>query len=116
MTQREIKALVAASYKKDQLDEPTVTRIVKVLNRKDFKAYLRALKLEEQKRKVYIALPSKSVYNTSKKSLEKIFEKKELIFQEDPTLLLGMKVVDNDTVYDMSLKNRLERIKEGVNQ
>ncbi len=116
MTQKDIKALVVASYKKDQLNESAIARIAKVLSRKDLKAYIRALKLEEKKRKIYIALPSKSVYNTSKKSLEKIFKDKELVFQEDPTLLLGLKLVDNDTVYDMSLKNRLQTIQRGVSE
>lgn len=116
MTKRLLQQLVLASYIHNKLDAHNVDEISQRLDRQDLKAYLRALKLMEQKKKVYIALPKASVYNTSKKDLEHLFPEKELIVEEDPSLLLGMRVVDNDMVYEMSLKNQLESILDEVEQ
>lgn len=116
MTKREIKTLTIASYKNDKLNEAFIVRVMKALSRKDMKAYLRALQLEEKKRKIYVATAQKSGYNTTKKSLEKIFAHKDIVFQEDPSLLLGLKIIDNDIVYDMSLKNQLETVAKEVTQ
>lgn len=116
MTKKLLQQLVLASYKGDSLDAKIVDEIAKRLDRQDLKAYVRALKLMEQKKKIYIAMPKASVYNTSKKTLESLFPTKDLIFEEDPTLLLGMRLIDNDMVYEMSLKERLESILDEVNQ
>lgn len=114
MTKKLLQQLVLASYSGKKLDAKKVDAISARLDRQALKAYIRALKLMEQQRKVYIAMPKANVYNTSKKTLEHIFPEKELIFQEDPSLLLGMQLVDNDMVYDMSLKKRLENILDEV--
>ncbi len=116
MTKRLLQQLVLASYQDEDLDAHNVDEISKRLSTKDLKAYLRALKLMEQQKKIYIAMPSASVYNTSKKDLKKLFPKKELVFTEDPSLLLGMRLIDNDMVYDMNLKSRLENVIEEVEQ
>lgn len=116
MTQKEIQLLVEGSYTKDQLDEKKVEKIAKLLKRKDLKAYIRGLKLADKKHKVYIAMPTKSVYNTERKRLEEVFDKKELIFEESPALLLGMKILDEDTEYDMSLQNQLTQMVDAVEE
>lgn len=116
MTKRVLQHIVLASYTKEKLDEKKVNAISKLLSRADLKAYIRALQLLEQQKKINIAMPKASVYNTSKKDLQKIFAGKELVFTEDPSLLLGLQIVDNDMVYEMSLKNRLETILDQVSQ
>lgn len=110
MTAKEIKALVKASYTNDALDEKKVEKIAKLLNRTDLKSYIRALRLEEKKHKVYIALPSKSVYNKTRKDLENLYKGKEIIFEEDPSLLLGIRVLDNDMLYELSLEDRINKL------
>lgn len=116
MTKRLLQQLVLASYTGKELDAKKVEEISERLSRQDLKAYIRALKLMEQQKKIYIAMPNASVYNTSKKTIESIFPDKELIFEEDPSLLLGVRVLDNDMVYEMSLKERLDSILDEVNQ
>lgn len=114
MTKRLLQQLILASYSDKKLDARKVDTISGRLDTHDLKAYIRALKLMEQQKKVYIAMPKANVYNTSKKTLEHIFPDKELIFAEDPSLLLGLRLIDNDMVYDMSLKSKLENVLDEV--
>lgn len=116
MTKRLLEQLVLASYSGKGLDAKKVEEISERLDRQDLKAYIRALKLMEQKKKIYIAMPKASVYNTSKKTIENLFPDKEFVFEEDPSLLLGIRVLDNDMVYEMSLRERLDSILDEVNQ
>ncbi len=108
MSKKEIQQLVEASYTKDTLDSKKVEKIASLLSRNDVKLYIRGLKLSEKAKTISLVLPDAKLYNSTKKSLEDIFKNKRIIVQEDPSLLLGIKVIDNDMVYDMSLKNNLE--------
>lgn len=110
MNNKQIRLLVKASYTNNSLDEKKVERIVKLLTRAELKAYVRALRLEEKKHKVYIALPSKSVYNTTRRDLENLYKGKEIIFEEDPSLLLGIRVLDEDMLYELSLSDRINKL------
>lgn len=116
MTKRFLQQLVLASYTGKNLNAKRVDEITKRLDKQDLKAYIRALKLIEQQKKIYVAMPKANVYNTSKKTLESLFPDKEFIFEEDPSLLLGMRLIDNDMVYEMSLKERLNSILDEVDQ
>lgn len=115
MTAKQVRLLVEASYTKGELDEKKVMTVAKALTRAELKLYVRALKLEEKKHKVYIALPSKAIYNKKRKDLEELYKGKEIIFEEDPTLLLGMRILDNDMLYEFSLVDRLNQLTQEVN-
>ena len=110
MTPKQIRLLVTASYKKNILDEKTVEKIAKLLPKSDLKAYIRALRLEEKKHKVYIALPTKAIYNKKRRDLENLYKGKEIVFEEDPTLLLGIRILDGDMLYELSLKDRINKL------
>lgn len=116
MQKKLLLSLVEYSYTKDKLNEERVLKIAQSLSRKDLKLYIRVLKLSEQSKKVYIAIAKKSVYNEGDKLFKGIFEGKDIIFQEDPSLLLGVRIVDNDIVYDFSLKERLETIAQEIDE
>lgn len=116
MTKRLLQQLVLVSYDNNKLDPEKVDEIAKRLDKRDLKAYIRALKLMEQQKKVYVALPSASVYNKSRKDLASSFPEKELVFEEDPSLLLGIRLIDNDMVYEVSLENKLKKILDEVEQ
>ncbi len=116
MTTKNIKLLVLASYINNKLDEKAVEKIANLLSKKDLKAYIRGLTLEDKKHKIYLALPSKKLYNAKRKDLEKLFVGKDVLFQEDPSLLLGVRILDNDMVYEVSLSDRLNRIAQAVGE
>ena len=116
MTKRDIRQLVVASYTRNRLDEKKVEKIANLLSKNDLKAYIRGLKLEEQKHKIYLALPTKTVYNKAKKEFEKVFEGKEIVFTEDPSLLWGLRVLDNDMLYEVSLAEKINQVAQSVEE
>ncbi len=116
MRKKQINQLVLASYTKNALDDKKVAKIANSLSRKDLKVYIRGLKLAEKKKKIYVALPSASVYNTSKKIFINLFPGRQIEIEEDKLLMLGGRVMADDMVYDFSLKNRLDDFLAAVEQ
>src|SRR5438445_1957155 len=108
MTKRDIKKLAQASYIDEELDEKTVFTISEKLNRKNIKEYINALKRIEKQKEVIIALPDIKSYNKNDKFFATLFEKKNITYQEDQSLILGVKITDNDMIYDMTLKSILD--------
>src|SRR5579859_6328479 len=105
MTKKIISQLVTASYTKDVLDNKKVERIIKLLSRADLKQYIRGLKLAEKSRTITLVLPDEKLYNKTLLGSTK----KRVKVVEDASLLLGVKIIDNDMVHDLSLKNNLEQ-------
>jgi len=114
MTRKAIKKLAQASYK--ELDPKKVEGISSLLSKKDLKEYIRQLKLIEKSQEVIVALPSIKSYNKGDNFFETLFGKKKIIYQEDPSLILGAKITDNDMVYDINLKSRLEQAAKDIEQ
>lgn len=116
MTKRFLHQLVLTSYINNHLNAKKVDAIAASLTRHDLKAYIRALKLLEQQNRISVALPKANLYNEVRKNLEKLFPNKQLVLEENPSLLLGMQLIDNDMVYEMSLRDRLEEIVDQINE
>src|SRR5947208_3262232 len=114
MKKRQIKKLAEQSYK--ILDEKKIDKIASLLSRKDLKEYVRQLKIIEKAHEVIIDLPSIKGYNKNNNFFEDLFTGKKIVYREEPNLLLGVRVTDNDLVYDMSLRSRLEETKRQVEQ
>ena len=45
---------------------------------------------------------------------KKIFPDKKIIMKEDKSLILGVKIINKDTIFDFNLKNTLENIVEHI--
>ncbi len=108
-----LKQLILISYKRGELDNVVVSEIADKLSRQDLKQYIRALKNAEKLRNVYIESPlemPKSLSATIKNS----FPDKNIVNINNPSLLVGTKIVYNDDVFEMSLKNSLETIVENI--
>jgi len=108
-----INKLAYSSYKNNHLDEKVAMKISSLLKRSNLKKYINALKLIEKKKNVLVS------YTGSSKDLEKIrrlFPQRKLFFKKEPSLLLGIKVVDNDNVYEFTLKSALDKIVEHIEQ
>lgn len=110
MKKNVLKYLISQSYKDRQLDEKMVQSISDSLTRKDLKEYIKALKNEEKKRSITVILPHKA-NQEEKKIFQNNFPDKEIIFLEDPSLIVGVKIIDKDNIYDLNLKSNLEDIK-----
>ncbi len=113
MNKKKIDALVLASYENNFLNRKNVNRIAILLNKSDFKKYINGLKLQEKKRTVTILSP---VNNQYLNKFQKLFPNKRIILKNDSSLMLGVKIVENDTVYEFTLKNFLDKIISHVKQ
>lgn len=107
MNKKKIIQLALGSYSGKDIDEKKVNTVSSYLSRADLKKYINALKNLENNKKLIVSAPSE---NVDMKSFEKIFPDKRIVFKKDPSLLLGIQIVDNDIEYKFSLKNSLEKI------
>src|SRR5882757_4639369 len=116
MTKKQLRGLIQESYTKEQLDEQKVDMIISKLKRKDLKSYVRALKLKENKKNVTVAVPSVTVYNTTKQIFFDIFPGKTITMNEDKLLMLGGRIQADDMVYDFSLQRKLDDILDEIDR
>ncbi len=103
-----IKKLAEQSYTKNALDSGKITTISKKLKREELKVYIKNLKTLESKKTVSITLPSDEGINEIKSHFGRIYPDKRIVFAIDPSLLTGIRVVDFDNEYELSLRNFLE--------
>lgn len=107
MNSKKIDKLVIYSYKNDFLDQKKVNKISTLLSSADLKKYINGLKFFEKKKNLKVFAP---LNNQDLSKFEKLFPNKKILFTKDPALMLGIKVVDNDLVYEFTLKNSLDKI------
>jgi len=102
---KQLEELIKASYKNGHLDEKEVKEIADNLNRNMLKAYINLLKLEERKKMIFVTTP-KPLTIKDREKIRNLFPKKKLIEQIDPTMIGGIKIVENDEAYEFDL-NRI---------
>lgn len=109
MTKKLLKQLVNASFQNGNILENMVVSISKRMKRSELKQYINGLKKRLQELTVYIESPFSL---TSEQSLElkKIFPDKTIITIRKPSLMLGIRILNRDMIYDFSLKNKLESL------
>lgn len=111
MTKKQIKKLADFSFTRNNLDEKKVGSIAKLLKRGDLKEYVRILKSIEAQKKVHVVIPNLSMIKKSDlQKFQKMFPNKKILYEEDPSLLVGVKIINNDKVFEFSLKNKLENM------
>ncbi len=115
MDKKIIKKLVDASYSENRLDKERVERIAPYLSQKELKIYIKLLKNRELEKTVQIdsALP---ITDREKDAFMKRFSEKNVHFDTDQSLLLGFRIRENDTIYDMNLSDTLHDIEEYLNE
>lgn len=107
MNIKKIKMLVLSSYTDKKLNSDMVNKIAALLTRKDLKIYIKVVKNYEKENTVIVSLPF--MYN-DKKIFDKTFKGKKIIYKEDPSLIAGVRIINNDIVYEYDLQNTLEDI------
>lgn len=113
MNSKKIDKLVKVSYKNYSLDRKKVNRISTLLSKSDLKKYINGLKLTEQKKSLIVSSP---VNNQDLRKFEKLFPNKKILFKKDPSLMLGVRIIDNDIVYEFTLRNSLDKILNYIEQ
>ncbi len=115
MNRQLLKKLALASYTNGKLDERKVNLIVKYLKRSEFKYYLRALKNLESTKTVYIQTANE-LGTEEKKSIKSLYGSKNLVFTKDRSLIAGIRIIDNDMIYENNLKNNLKNLVNAINK
>lgn len=113
MNSKKIDELISASYKDNYLNQKKVNKIVSLIGNSDLKKYINGLKLKELKKSLIISSP---VDIQDSRKFENLFPHKKIVFKKDPSLMLGIRVVDNDLVYEFTLKNALDKIVSYIEQ
>lgn len=114
MNRRNLQQLVIESYTDGELDIAKVNKIADLLTKKELKLYIKALKNWERQNTIVVDAPQTNP--GSLKQLQSIFPDKRIVMNVDPTLLLGMRLQHNDDIYEMSLKNTLNKITEHIEE
>lgn len=109
MKKKIIKKLALESYDKDTLDENTVDSVADRLSRHDLKLYIKEIKNYEKKKNVYVSLPYPP-NNEEKERIQILFPKKKISYIIDPSLVVGLKITNNDLITEMNLKHTLDDI------
>ncbi len=115
MNKRILKELLSESYTGDRLDPIKVMKIADVLNRSELKHYIKALKENESNMSVTVTVPT-GMEDLELEQYKDMFSNKHLFVETDPSLILGVKVTDNDMVYEFNLRNTLEKMVKYVEE
>jgi len=116
MTRKLIKKLVLASYSNNRLDSKKVSRIAKLLNRKELKTYIKAIKNYENARTITLLAPHVSINGGFISEIKKIFPGKKILLKQDGSLIAGIRIIDNDTIYDFNIRNTLKNLVSYINK
>lgn len=114
MNKKLLKQLIEESYTENELNTEKVQKIADLLKRKDLKIYINALRDRENQMRVIVSTPQN--IEMDEEVFQKLFPNKKILFEQDLDLLLGIKITDNDMVYNFTLKNRLDKIIEKLKE
>ena len=115
MNKKQIKQLILESYKNDTLDPERVDEIVNILDRKELKEYIKVLKNWENKKSVVITMPYPPK-NEDKYKFLTLFPDKKIVYNIDPSLLVGVKIKNDDLITEINLKDTLRNIVDYISQ
>lgn len=109
MTKKQLHNLVVQSYTNESLDVKKVNSAALILTRSQLKQYIKELKRYESKKTVNIKvaqLPTK----TYQQIFLKLFPNQQIVYTVDPTLLVGIQIINNDQIFDLNLKDTLDNL------
>lgn len=110
MTKKQIRELAQKSYDANgKLDEKKALQIADKLKRLNLKFFIKELKKEEERRSVIIETPT-VLKDQILKSLKDVFPGKKVILRKNPELISGVRVINNDLIYDLNLQNNFDKI------
>lgn len=110
-----MKKVVQASFVNGILDETNVSRIAKSLTYSELKLYTTLLKRELAKLSV-IVISANSLTSDQQAETMNLYPGKSVSFEIDPTLLGGMRVIENDMIYENNLATTLQTLESHVTQ
>jgi len=118
MNNKKIELIVKRSFIRDNLNEVFVKRVSRKLKRSELKEYLKQIKTTLNKKIVKVYIPdaqefnSPALYNT----FRKIYPMKKIMIEIDPKLMLGIRIENEDNVYELSLQNTFDDLLDFVKE
>ena len=109
MTKKIIKQLAKQSFDNRNLDEKKISLITVKLKKTDARSYIQALKQITQQNTVLVQSPI-AIDAVVQKQLQIKFPNKKVVYTINKDLLAGMRIVDNDLLYDYSLGTKIDKI------
>ena len=114
MNRNTLKKLVLESYIDGELDPQKVNKIADLLTKSELKLYIKALKNWEKEHSIIVDVPTEDM--VYQEQIQTLFPDRKIVMQVDPSLLLGMRLQQNDDIYEVSLKNTLDKITEHIEE
>lgn len=109
MKKDSVKLLAKDTFIKGRIDDKRAIKIASLLKRDDLKVYIKSLKDINARKTVFISVPSEDNIPSLIKEFERLFPNKKISIDLDPTLMAGIRIIDYDNVYELSLKDILEK-------
>lgn len=111
-----LRKLAIASYEKNELSWKKISKIIMHLKKTELKHYIKLLKLLEKQKTISIVLPktSSKQKNNIVKKFKKIYTGKKIDVLENDELIFGIKIIDNDLIYEYNLNHTLNNIREQI--
>ena len=110
MTKKYLKLLAKKSFKGSYMDQKKVKRIAGLLKRSELKQYINYLKLINDQKKVTVIVPKISGDKKNLQNLRRTYPGKRIVYLEDPSIILGTRIIDNDKIYELNLKDTLDSL------
>jgi len=111
MTAKQIKKLAIQSFNKSyNLDTKQIKKVAPFLRRRELKTYIKFIKKIENEKKINVFIPMDKVDKKITNKIMNIFPNKTIQYFVDPDLIAGIRIVDNDMVYEFNLEDSLENL------
>ena len=104
-----LENVVKASYINGYLNKETVEFIASKLTRNDLKLYIKLLIQEENKNQVFVTA-STELDKANQEKIQRLFPGKKIVYSVDPSMITGIKVVENDVEFEINLNRRFHDI------
>ena len=109
------KLLIEKSLTNNRLDNKKILTIADQLTRKQLKSYIVGIKRWSRMNTVTVQT-ARAVSEDLKREIRAQYPEKQVAFAILPELIVGMRIIDNDTIYERNLKNTLLDIQQYVSQ
>lgn len=106
MIKIDLKKLARVTILSDNIDTNVKEYVLTKLTRAELKEYLVHLKSLTQRSTVTVV--GREITTELKNKIGNIYKDKKIIFVTDETISDGIKIIDNDTITDLTLENYID--------
>ncbi|MBI2031129.1 MAG: hypothetical protein HYT08_00795 [Candidatus Levybacteria bacterium] len=119
MDYKKIKKIAEQSFINNKLDPKIVNFVTKKLKRSEIKKYIKILRLLERKKTIYLVLPKVTENQGTDyvlSYLNKTYPDKKIEIEKDPSLISGIKILNDDIIYNYNVKDTINNLISHINK